>query len=492
MLDLTTSYFAIEKADKNSDGTLLVYGKATDDTLDIDQQICDSLWLSKAMPEWFRTGGNIREQHSNIAAGVAKEYEEKSDGHYISALVVDPLSVKKVETGVLKGFSIGIKSPRVIRDTKAANGRIVDGQIVEVSLVDRPANPNAKLTLAKSVDGEANLIKVEELVEQTEKGSRMEQIKQIAEIAKSLTADKVKFDQAAFDSARRALAELIVVEANEMANLGSNEKDSIEELLDAVKHLFNWYEGEAMEGETPAQEPALELANNPEIVKEEIGSAGCDCEGCKACKAQGGCDDKMCKMCKGAHKEADSDEEDANDTEEKSANKCLECGCHKPQDSHGVSEIGNESLGTVSNVSTAQMVSPDQTPKSAEVSDVNASDKTLVDDDIKTIIEKAVQSATESVKAEIDALKAAKEAEVEKSIKLEQELAIAKSSALAGGPKRTAVSQGTESNNSEIQAAAYRLKAMATTDPVLAKGYREMAEEILSKATKSQDDSDKE
>ena len=114
MLDLTTSYFAIEKADKNSDGTLLVYGKATDDTLDIDQQICDSLWLSKAMPEWFRTGGNIREQHSNIAAGVAKEYEEKSDGHYISALVVDPLSVKKVETGVLKGFSIGIKSPREI------------------------------------------------------------------------------------------------------------------------------------------------------------------------------------------------------------------------------------------------------------------------------------------------------------------------------------------------------------------------------------------
>jgi len=59
---------------------------------------------------------------------------------------------------VLKGFSIGIRAPRIVRDTKAANGRIIDGQIVEISLVDRPANPNAKLMLAKSVDGETELV----------------------------------------------------------------------------------------------------------------------------------------------------------------------------------------------------------------------------------------------------------------------------------------------------------------------------------------------
>lgn len=164
-LDLTTSYFSIEKADRNADGTLTVYGKATDDSLDIDQQICDAGWLDRAMPEWFKSGGNIREQHSQIAAGVAKEYEQKADGHYISALVVDPNSVKKVETGVLKGFSIGIKSPRVVRDQKAVNGRIIDGQIVEVSLVDRPANPNAKLMLAKSIEGEASLVQVEEFID---------------------------------------------------------------------------------------------------------------------------------------------------------------------------------------------------------------------------------------------------------------------------------------------------------------------------------------
>ena len=163
--DFTTSYAAIIKQEKQDDGTLMVYGKATDDSVDIDLQICDAAWLNRAMPEWFKTGGNIREQHSNIAAGVAKELDSTGDGHYISALVVDPVSVKKVETGVLKGFSIGIRAPRVVRDQKAANGRIIDGQIVEISLVDRPANPNAKLMLAKSVEGEATLVQVEELTE---------------------------------------------------------------------------------------------------------------------------------------------------------------------------------------------------------------------------------------------------------------------------------------------------------------------------------------
>jgi hypothetical protein len=167
MSESTNVYADILKYDENGDGTLTVYGKATDDSVDIDQQICDEAWLAKAMPDWFMTGGNIREQHSNIAAGVAKEYELKADGHYISALVVDPVSVKKVQNRVLRGFSIGIKSPRVVRDTKAANGRIIDGQIVEISLVDRPANPNCQLVLAKSINGEKSLTKVEELVETT-------------------------------------------------------------------------------------------------------------------------------------------------------------------------------------------------------------------------------------------------------------------------------------------------------------------------------------
>jgi hypothetical protein len=157
------NFFArIVKTDKRPDGTLIVTGIATDSSIDSDDQICDPEWLAKAMPDWFRWG-NIREQHSNIAAGVATEYAEKDGAHFITAHVVEPSSVKKVETGVLKGFSVGIRAPRVVKDNKAAGGRIIDGEIVEVSLVDRPANPVCTLSLAKSVDG--TMTRLEELVE---------------------------------------------------------------------------------------------------------------------------------------------------------------------------------------------------------------------------------------------------------------------------------------------------------------------------------------
>ena len=210
----TTSYFSIEKADRNADGTMTVYGKATDDSLDIDQQICDGDWLKRAMPAWFKSGGNIREQHSNIAAGVAKEYEAKADGHYIGVLVVDPVSVKKVDAGVLKGFSVGIKNPRVVRDSKAANGRIIDGQIVEVSLVDRPANPNCQLVLAKSVDGAKDLVQVEEWIEKKEGEEDPSQIikpRKGEPADKELYAEVIQAAKAKFDVYPSAYANAWVV-----------------------------------------------------------------------------------------------------------------------------------------------------------------------------------------------------------------------------------------------------------------------------------------
>lgn len=175
-MDTTTVYAEIVKAERNAAGDLVVVGKATGPDLDLDRQICDPTWLGKAMPDWFTTGANIREQHSQIAAGVATELAQSGDAWMVTATVVDPVSAKKVEAGVLKGYSIGIKAPRVVKDAGAPGGRIVDGQIVEVSLVDRPCNPTCTLTLTKAakpgmtlkavdLDAERMLVKVEELVE---------------------------------------------------------------------------------------------------------------------------------------------------------------------------------------------------------------------------------------------------------------------------------------------------------------------------------------
>lgn len=260
----------IIKYEKQDDGTVLVYGKATDDTLDIDRQIADPEWLGRAMPEWFRSAGNIRDMHQSSAAGKAVEYEQKGNEHFIKALVVDPVAAKKVEHGVYTGFSIGIRGPRIVQDTKAANGRIIDGQIVEVSLVDRPANPAAKFVMAKSVDGE--LMKVEEMVD-TERESKeilepdtanaptFEQVEPVLAEVKSADAGNtavepeiLKYDADAYEAACKAITDLIAVEAKEAAE-GEDESDSIKHLMKALKHLRKWKVGEIEEGEAPATDP---------------------------------------------------------------------------------------------------------------------------------------------------------------------------------------------------------------------------------------------
>jgi hypothetical protein len=411
-LNMATTYASIIKQEKQDDGTLLVYGKATDDSVDIDQQICDSAWLEKAMPEWFKTGGNIREQHSNIAAGVAKELNSTNDGHYISALVVDPVSVKKVETGVLKGFSIGIRAPRIVRDSKAANGRIIDGQIVEVSLVDRPANPNAKLMLAKS-DNADNLVQVEELIEaETVKGEHMEQ----------------EEDKAV------------------------SEKPSKEELLERLKEAHKMYkEAEKMCKEVGCSDEELK-AQYGESAEEETE------EGSKPTAAQ----------------------EEVEEAEGKSAEtteKCLECGCHQPANSHGADDV-----------TTATMVSPTETPKSTiipepiteEIGTIieedSSDDEDLSEKTITAIIEKAVKSAKDAVTNEINSYK-------EEVNKLQAELATAKTKAVAGGPKRSVIKTDiAELGGYLAKAAEYRVKATQTSDTDLARGYRELAEDAELKA----------
>ena len=565
--DFATSYAAIIKSTENEDGTLMVYGKATDDTLDLDQQICDPAWLSKAMPEWMVSGGNVREMHGSSAAGVAKEYEAKSDGHYINTLIVDPLAITKVKAGVYKGFSIGIKAPRVVRDNKAANGRIIDGQIIEISLVDRPANPSAKLIMAKSVAGE--LVKTEELHEYNAplpsdlfkrevsdkerealaaRGAAMPDgsypianvsdlknaiqafgraknpnaVKKhiirraralnaldalpedwnVGKALKALTPDNVKFDQDAFERARRAVAQLIQVEAGEMGD-GEDETYSLGQLVEVANHLMAWYAGEQQEGETMPE--SIELSAAADTVKEPDTTAGCDCDGCKSCKTDGGCDDKMCKS---HHTGADKSA---------TVEKCLQCGCNQVGQSHGLTTVPDVTapgqIPVQANVSTATIVTPeqlggsiksvegDEVPAAEEVAEVVAeevateevsaeesAEKTLLSDEVvNAIIEKAVSLATESVKAEVVLAKAAIEAAESKTSQLETELAQAKSAAVAGGPKRTATAAGkNQTNDLLVKAAEYNNKAAATTDSQLAQGYREIAKSLLEEASKSE------
>ena len=150
--NIKSIYLGNLTAKRGPDGFMYVKGLATDDTLDLDQQVCDPAWLAKAMPAWMQIG-NIREMHGSKAVGKATEMEKTGTGFVVTAKVVDPMAATMVDEGIYTGFSVGIKGARVVKDERAPGGRIVDGTIVEVSLVDRPANPSCSIEIAKSVDG---------------------------------------------------------------------------------------------------------------------------------------------------------------------------------------------------------------------------------------------------------------------------------------------------------------------------------------------------
>ncbi|MEV6833484.1 hypothetical protein AB0N17_02965 [Streptomyces sp. NPDC051133] len=148
----------------------MVYGPAASSDLDRDQQRLNADWLDRAMPEWAQVG-NIREQHdAKRAVGVGVGLSKAADGsHHIAAHIVDDSAIKKIKNKVLKGFSVGIKNPRVVLGkADAPGGEIVDGSICEISVVDRPCNPGTLFEIAKA-DGAGALEVVEgAVVEKTD------------------------------------------------------------------------------------------------------------------------------------------------------------------------------------------------------------------------------------------------------------------------------------------------------------------------------------
>jgi hypothetical protein len=154
---------------RDDKGHLHVKGLATDATLDLDDQICDPAWLNAEFPAWFKNHGNVREMHQLKAVGKAMEMSTKGSGFEIDAKIVDKSAAEKVDEGIYTGFSIGIKGARVDKSAEAlaiAPGGIINGgKIIEVSLVDVPANPNARLELAKTVGEE--LVKTEVITDGT-------------------------------------------------------------------------------------------------------------------------------------------------------------------------------------------------------------------------------------------------------------------------------------------------------------------------------------
>jgi hypothetical protein len=153
--ELTHLSFGIEKIESTPDGDLMCYGRASDGSVDHDQQIVDPHFSSKSIREWLESGGNVRVQHNaqRDPAGVGLEVSTDGDGAtWVKSLIVEPVAKKLLAAGALRAYSVGIARPTIVRDAVAKGGRITDGQVVEISLVDRPANARCGIQLVKSMD----------------------------------------------------------------------------------------------------------------------------------------------------------------------------------------------------------------------------------------------------------------------------------------------------------------------------------------------------
>lgn len=137
----------ISKVQDEDDGTIKVYGIASTGSVDSDGEVITPDAMKAAIPGYMKWGA-VRSMHQPIAAGTAIEAHVNEKGEFeFGAHIVDAEAVKKVKTGVYKGFSVGGKA--TARDP-LKKSVITAMNLIEVSLVDRPANQDAVINLWKA------------------------------------------------------------------------------------------------------------------------------------------------------------------------------------------------------------------------------------------------------------------------------------------------------------------------------------------------------
>ena len=129
-------YFPIAKVDAERRE---VWGYASTEARDDQGEIVKREALVAALGDYMKFA-NIREMHQLSAVGVAKEAGVDDKGLYIGAKIVDDQAWVKVIEGVYKGYSIGGR----ITERDSADHKTITALVLnEISLVDRPANPEA-------------------------------------------------------------------------------------------------------------------------------------------------------------------------------------------------------------------------------------------------------------------------------------------------------------------------------------------------------------
>jgi HK97 family phage prohead protease len=136
-------FLPLEKFDRDE---RMVYGYATTEARDSQGEIVTRAAIEAALPAYMEFA-NVREMHQLSAVGVVKSADLDGKGLRLQAKVVDDDAWTKVKEGVYKGLSIGGR----VTQRDAVNKALITGvELTEISLVDRPANPEALIDAYKA------------------------------------------------------------------------------------------------------------------------------------------------------------------------------------------------------------------------------------------------------------------------------------------------------------------------------------------------------
>lgn len=136
-----------------------VYGLATAEVVDKENEICDYASSKPYFEEWSReisaatsgrSLGNVREMHQSSAVGklVNIDFDDENRQIAVVAQIVDDAAWLKCMEGVYTGFSIGGRYVKVWPDADSDCMRFT-AQPLEISVVDNPCVPNAHFTAIK-------------------------------------------------------------------------------------------------------------------------------------------------------------------------------------------------------------------------------------------------------------------------------------------------------------------------------------------------------
>jgi phage head maturation protease len=139
-------YAPIAKVDAEA---RMVWGYASTEAEDDQGEIITRDALAAALGDYLKFA-NIREMHQMSAVGIAEEAGIDDKGLDVGARIVDRGAWDKVTSGVYKGFSVG---GRVRARDPRDRSVITALSLTEISLVDRPANPEAVFDCWKAEGG---------------------------------------------------------------------------------------------------------------------------------------------------------------------------------------------------------------------------------------------------------------------------------------------------------------------------------------------------